>query len=236
MWQFKAGAGFQGARRTSGGLIFAADLGGTLHALDASTGPRVGASAAQPVARADRGGRCPLCRVVGRSRLRSRSGDRGEPVGVGRAARHPVDRNAVTEGVAYIGGGGRLFAIRLVDKAGGVAPVQTTSTEQSTAVLVRRHDLHLRNYPTAATPEQRDAGDRSCNGQGPLALPSPSGQQVNPGPVRDGIVYVNTAGDGVYALRDRGGSGLRHRLAQPRRRRASLPAGRARGRHAVRGR
>ncbi len=206
VWQFKAGAGFQGAAAASGGLIFAADLGGTLHAMDSSTGAErwsfpLPNQMAQP--------------IVVDGVLYVGSSD-GHAYGLDPATGAnrwewdgPADTrlivNAVTDGVAYIGGGGRLFAIRLVDKAEVWHPVQTTSTEQSTAVL-SGGTIYLSSLPTATTPNSEVLAIDRMTGKVRWRFPSPSGQQVNPGPVRDGIVYVNTAGDGVYALRDRGGS------------------------------
>jgi outer membrane protein assembly factor BamB len=208
IWRFQAekGAGFAGSAAGANGLIFVADLGGTLHGLDAATGserwkvtlPNTGI---QPLV-ADR------LLFVGSSDGHAYGFD---PLTGGKPswdwegpAGTQMNVSVVNDGVAYIGGGGVLYAIRLVDRAYAWPAVKTNTKDQSGAVFAGDTIFW------AARPGQGEvtggellAIDRAT-GKVRWRWSSPSGQSVNPSSIRDGIVYVVTTDDGVYALRDKG--------------------------------
>ena len=206
-WRFldAKGGGFGGSAAGANGLIFTADLGGTLYGLDAATGDK---RWEQPLPNK---GISPL---VADGRLYAGSSD-GHAYGfdplTGQQrwdwkgpAGTQVNVSVVSDGVAYIGGGGVLYAIRLVDEAYPWPPVKTATTNQSAAVLAGDTIFW------AGAPGQGEivggellAIDRA-SGRVRWRWPSPSGQQVNPSAIRDGIVYAVTVDDGVYALRDKG--------------------------------
>jgi eukaryotic-like serine/threonine-protein kinase len=207
IWRFptEKGGGFSGSAAGANGLIFVADLGGTLHGLDAATGaerwkvplPNTGI---QP--------------LVADGLLYVGSSD-GHAYGLDPATRQQrwdwegpagtqMHVSVVSDGVAYIVGGGALYAIRLVDKGNVWLPVRTNTKDQSAAVLAGDTIFW------AASPGQGEvtggellAIDRAT-GKVRWRWSSPSGGGVNPSSIRDGIVYVITEKDGVYALRDKG--------------------------------
>jgi len=207
IWRFQTekGAGFAESAAAADGLVFVADLGGTLYGLDAATGNKrwdkpLPNSGVQP--------------IVADGLLYVGSSD-GHAYGFDPATGQPrwdwegpagtqMGVSVVSDGVAYIGGGGVLYAIRLVDRAYAWPPVKTNTKDQSTAVLAGDTIFW------AARPGQGEvtggellAIDRAT-GKVRWRWSSPSGQPVNPASIRDGIVYVVTTDDGVYALRDKG--------------------------------
>ena len=115
----------------------------------------------------------------------------------------PVRVDLVAGGIAYVSTfDGRLIAVRLSD---GV----TTGTHTTRAVVVGAPNLADGRLYTA---NRQDGGDPlgEMVVLDPVTLEAaarftpPSGLQAINGPVRDGIVYVNTTHDGVLALRDAG--------------------------------
>jgi outer membrane protein assembly factor BamB/class 3 adenylate cyclase len=208
-WRFQTenGGGFAESAAAADGLIFVADLAGTLHGLDAATGaerwgvplPNTGI---QPLV-ADRllyvgssdGHAYGFDPATGQRRW-DWEGPAGTQMGV----------SVVSDGVAYIGGGGVLYAIRLVDRAYVWPPVKTISTNQSVAVLAE-DTIFMAALPVPGEVSRSEllAVDRAT-GKVRWRWSSPSGLQVNPSSIRDGIVYVVTTDDGVYALRDKGGA------------------------------
>ena len=206
-WRFldEKGGGFTESAAAADGLVFVADLGGTLHGLDAATGaerwkvplPNTGI---QPLV-ADRllyvgssdGHAYGFDPATGQQRW-----DWKGPAGT------QMHVSVVSDGVAYIGGGGVLYAIRLVDRAYVWPPVKTISTNQSAAVLAGDTIFWAGRPGTGeVTGGQLLAIDRAT-GKVRWRWSSPSGQQVNPSSIRGGIVYAVTTDDGVYALRDKG--------------------------------
>jgi class 3 adenylate cyclase/outer membrane protein assembly factor BamB len=206
-WRFldEKGGGFSGSAAGANGLIFAADLGGRLYGLDAATGakrwdqplPNAGirplvADGLLYVGSSD-GHAYGFDLLTGQQRW-----DWKGPAGTG------MNVSVVSDGVAYIGGGGVLYAIRLVDGAYPWPPVKTTSTNQSAAVLAG-DTIFWAGAPGLGEILGGEllAIDRA-SGKVRWRWSSPSGQQVNPSSIRDGIVYAVTADDGVYALNDKG--------------------------------
>lgn len=202
-WRFPAKAGFSESAAAASGLVFAADLGGTLHGIDASTGverwqqplPNDGV---QPVvvdgllyAGSSDGHAYGLDPATGQKRWEWEG-----PAGVKMVV------SVVSDGIAFIGGSGRLYAIRLVDKA-EVWHRDTGSAGQSTAVLAG-DTIFISGLPTPANPNGALLAIDRATGDVRWRFSSPSGLQVVPGAVRSDVVFVNTAGDGIYALRDRG--------------------------------
>jgi outer membrane protein assembly factor BamB/class 3 adenylate cyclase len=207
-WRFRTsnGGGFTASAAAADGLIFVADLAGTLHGLDATTGVQ---RWARPLPNAG------VRPVVGEDRLLYVGTSDGHAFGLDTATGREgwswegppgtrVEVNVVSEGVAYIGGGGVLYAIRLVDKANAWSPVNTISTDQSSAVLAG-DTIFMAALPVPGEVSRSEllAIDR-VTGRPRWRWQSPSGLQVNPSVVRDDIVYVVTTDDGVYALRDGG--------------------------------
>jgi class 3 adenylate cyclase/outer membrane protein assembly factor BamB len=206
-WRFRTenGAGFAGSAAAADGLVFVADLGGTLHGLDAATGaerwgvalPNTGI---QPIV-ADRllyagssdGHAYGFDPATGQLRW-DWEGPAGTQVAV----------SVVSDGVAYIGGGGELYGIRLVDKANAWPPVKTNSKSGTAAVLAGDTIFWAASPGTGeVTGGELLAIDRAT-GVVRWRWSSPSGGGVNPSSIRDGIVYVISNDDGVYALRDKG--------------------------------
>jgi len=208
-WRFKTdqGAAIDGAAAAAGGLIFFADLGGTLHGLDAATGAQrwkqpLPNSGVQPIvadgllyAGSSDGHAYDFDPLTGKQHW-----DWQGPTKV------PMAVNVVDKGIAYIGGGGVLYPIRVVDGAYAWPPVRTNVKDQSAAVLAG-DTIFWAGYPAAGEGlgGELRAIDRAT-GKIRWSWASPSGQQVNPSSIRGGIVYAVTADDGVYALRDKGSS------------------------------
>jgi outer membrane protein assembly factor BamB/class 3 adenylate cyclase len=207
-WRFRSknGGGFTASAAAADGLIFVADLAGTLHGLDATTGVQRWATPLQ------NSGVRP---VVAEDGLLYVGSSDGKAFGLDTAtgqkrwswegpAGTPVEVSVVSEGVAYIGGGGVLYAIRLVDKENAWPPVNTISTNQSVALL-DGDTIFMAALPVPGEVSRSEllAIDRAT-GEPRWRWQSPSGLQVNPSVVLDGIVYVVTTDDGVYALRDGG--------------------------------
>jgi outer membrane protein assembly factor BamB/class 3 adenylate cyclase len=206
-WRFRTdnGGGFADSAAAADGLIFVADLAGTLYGLDAATGDK----------RWDK----PLPNTWGQPLVADRllyvgSSD-GHASGFDPATGQPrwewegpagtgIGVSVVSDGVAYIGGGGVLYAIRLVDNANAWPPVKTNTKEQSSAVLAGDTIFWAAAPGTGeVTGGELLAIDRAT-GMVRWRWSSPSGQHLNPSSIRDGIVYVIAEDDGVYALRDKG--------------------------------
>jgi outer membrane protein assembly factor BamB/class 3 adenylate cyclase len=206
-WRFRTdnGGGFTSSAAAADGLIFVADLAGALHALDAATGAE---RWSKPL---ENTGIHPLVA----DRLLYVGSSDGHAYGLDPTtgqqrwdweglAGTQMNVNVVSDGVAYIGGGGVLYAIRLVDKANVWPPVKTISTNQSAAVLAG-DTIFMAALPVGGEVSRSEllAIDRAT-GKVRWRWSSPSGNQVNPSSIRGGIVYVVTPDDGVYALRDAG--------------------------------
>jgi len=210
-WRFKTdqGAAIDGAAAAADGFVFFADVGGTLYGLDAATGaqrwkqqlPSSGVFGVQPIVAdgllyvgSSDGHAHGFDPLTGKQRW-----DWQGPTAVQMAV------SVVSNGVAYIGGGGALYAIRLIDGAYAWPPVRTSVKDQSAAVLAG-DTIFWAGYPAAGeTGSELRAIDRAT-GKIRWSWASPSGQHVNPSSIRGGIVYAVTADDGVYALRDKGSS------------------------------
>jgi outer membrane protein assembly factor BamB/class 3 adenylate cyclase len=206
-WRFQTddGGGFAESAAAADGLIFVADLGGTLYGLDAATGDKrwdkpLPSSGVQPVVAdgllyvgSSDGHAYGFDPLTGQQRW-----DWKGPAGT------QMNVSVVSDGVAYIGGGGVLYAIRLVDGAYAWPLVKTISKNQSAAVLAGE-TIFWAARPALGeiTGGELLAIDRA-SGKVRWRWSSPSGQQVNPSAIRDGTVYVVTPDDGVYALRDKG--------------------------------
>ncbi len=117
-------------------------------------------------------------------------------------AKSTVIRTA--DGVAYISAGdGRLYAVDVATR-GERWHVQTISSNPGGAEIVGDTVYTGTVQGDAADPiGQLYAIDRA-SGVVRWVFRGPSNFQVNTGPVRDGVLYVNSMQDGIYALRDDG--------------------------------
>jgi len=200
-WTAAGRVGFAGSAGAADGVVFAADLGGSLHALDIATGTQRW-SVALPNA-----GISPLVGDglvwVGSTDghaygLDPASGGRrwswtGPPSGA-------VHVPFVTDDTAYIRDGGVLHAVRLVDQTelwhydtGGSAltgPILAGDT-----IYVGSQGSH-----SELAALDRTTGKNRWAPRFSIA----SGNQVTPGAVVGKTLYVGTDGDGLYALQDEG--------------------------------
>ena len=204
-WDFAGSGGFLESALAYQDVVFAADLGGTLHAVDARSG-----SERWKVPLPNNGIRPTLGAGfvwVGSSDGHAYGLDPSTGVRrwewdgpTGRA----VTLDIVTDEAAYAVSGGIVYAIRLVDKA--ELWHHDTGAQALTGLVMDGDTI----YVAARPPEGAGPGgalfalDRKTgkNRWRPFAIAS--GKQVTPGPIRGGILYVTTDGDGVYALRDKG--------------------------------
>ena len=110
----------------------------------------------------------------------------------------------ITDGVAYISAAdGRLHAIDSRD-AHEVWSVQTISQTVGSSEVVGDTVFGVTNQNLAADPVGELYAIDRASGTVRWRFRGPSGLQVNAGPVRDGVIYVNSQDDGMYALRDDG--------------------------------
>jgi outer membrane protein assembly factor BamB len=186
-------------------VVFAADVGGTFHAIDAATGtvrwakavpndglPPTFANGLVWIGSSD-GHAHAFDPATGDERW-SWDGPANSTVRVG----------LVTADTAYISAGPDLYAIRLVDRdelwrfPGGV--------DGLTAAVLDGDTIYV-GFNTSnggATPGSLHAVDRLTGHDRWRPFVIAGGGQIGPGPVRDGILYASANGDGVYALRDAG--------------------------------
>ena len=205
-WEFRAGANaFRGSAASADGLVFAVDLGGTLHAVELLTGEE---RWSKPIRSQD--GQRPIIadgllyigsidRVVAFDPLTgderwSWQGPTGLEVSIG----------AVSDGVAYLmATDGKLYAVSIAD-ASTLWSLPTISGSLGYPT-VDGNTIYEGTFPGGGNQPNgvTYAIDRST-GSPRWQFRAPSGHQAIPGPTRDGIVYVNTELDGIYALRDEG--------------------------------
>lgn len=115
-----------------------------------------------------------------------------------------VHVDLVTADTAYIDVGSDLIAIRLVDQK-QLWRFPSDGIGLTSAVLAG-DTVYVGVAPGAGTATQGalHALDRLTGRDRWRPFVIAGGGQVGPGPVKDGIVYAMTNGDGVYALRDSG--------------------------------
>jgi outer membrane protein assembly factor BamB len=111
----------------------------------------------------------------------------------------------VANGIVYVASNDcRLFTISVADRSEGwtfqalavrVSPSMAGDTIFASSGL---EEMPGRSGQVVAL----DAG----TGAARWRFPTPSGEQAVQGPVRDGLVFITTRGDGMYAVRDRGTS------------------------------
>ena len=113
----------------------------------------------------------------------------------------------VLDGIAYVNGGdGRLHALT-VDGAVEQWSVQTISSQLSSSNL--SGDMiygATRQGDTLAPVGELYAIDRS-DGQVRWRFRGSSGRGLSVGPTKDGVLFVSTQNDGIFALRDEGSKG-----------------------------
>jgi outer membrane protein assembly factor BamB/class 3 adenylate cyclase len=203
IWTLAGSDGFAESALADSGVIYAADLGGSLHAIDATTGTE------RWVVRLPNNGIRPTIAAgfvwVGSSDGHAYALDPSTGEERWRwdgPADKPVTVDLVGEDAAYVVSGGTVYAIRLIDRT--ELWHHDTGAKAVTGPVMAGNTIYI-----AARPEEGGTGgalfalDRRTgkNRWRPFAIPS--GHQVTPGPTRDAILYV-TADDGVYALRDKG--------------------------------
>jgi outer membrane protein assembly factor BamB len=109
----------------------------------------------------------------------------------------------VANGVVYVASNdGRLFTISVSDRSEGW-------TFQAQAVRVSPSKAGDTIFVASGLEEMPDRSGQvvaldSGTGAARWRFSPPSGEQAVHGPVRDGLVFVTTRGDGMYAVRDRG--------------------------------
>jgi outer membrane protein assembly factor BamB len=111
----------------------------------------------------------------------------------------------VADGVAFISAGdGRIYAIDIATGVERWPAVESTSLNPGGVEIVgdTLYTGAVQADPVALV-GQLSAIDRA-SGRVRWTFRSPSGYQINAGAVRDGVLYVGGARDGMYALRDDG--------------------------------
>jgi outer membrane protein assembly factor BamB len=201
-WSVAGSGGFIESAGADNGVIFAADLGGKMHAIDARSG------AERWTAALPNNGIHPL---VAQGLLWVGSSD-GHAYGLDPATGNTrwtwtgppgaqVDVNVVTSDTAYLGSAGTQYAIRLVDQA-ELWSFDTHGTGRTGPVLAG-HTLYVGTQGGGQNALYAlDAATGKNRWAPPFGIAS--GGQVTPGPALQGVLYVTTDGDGAYALRDNG--------------------------------
>jgi class 3 adenylate cyclase/outer membrane protein assembly factor BamB len=191
---------FTESAATDNGTVFAADLDGQMHAVDVLSGAQ-----RWQVPFRNSGTRP----IVAQGLLWAGSSDGhahafDPATGATRwtwSAPAAVDVATVTADMAYLTSAGSLFAVRLVD---GTQLWRFDGRGTSlTGPIVTEDTIYTASQGTGQLAMY--ALDRATghNRWGP-PFAIASGRQVNPSAVANGIVYVATDGDGIYALRDIG--------------------------------
>jgi outer membrane protein assembly factor BamB/class 3 adenylate cyclase len=201
-WTFPASGGFFQSAGANAGIVFAADINGTLHAVDDATGterwhvplPNAGISPLVAdgllwVGSSD-GHALGLDPATGDQRW-----EWDGPAGV------QADVFIVTADTAYIRSGGSLYSIRLVDRA-ELWQFDANGTGMTGPVL-GADAIYVAG--TGGGSDALYAVDPATgkNRWGP-PFAIASGLQVTPGPFSSGVLYVGTDDDGMYALQDKG--------------------------------
>lgn len=112
----------------------------------------------------------------------------------------------VADGIIYAAGAdGRLYAIRVSDGETmwshlTISDTVGTAEIQDSTVFVGTQQA------TAPEPVSALYALDRATGQEHWVFQTPERKQVTAGPFRDGVMYVGSAGDGLFALRDKGSS------------------------------
>lgn len=122
----------------------------------------------------------------------------------------PAQSLTITGGVAYVGTtGGEVFAIVLADGSRPWRSIRLLSDLPSSMPIT---DGIL--YASSLQPPGEPAGELlaidAASGEILWRFRSPSGRQVPPGAVRDGVLYVGSESDGLYALNAANGEIIWH--------------------------
>ncbi|MFL5674021.1 MAG: PQQ-binding-like beta-propeller repeat protein [Chloroflexota bacterium] len=208
-WRFQAAQGlptdsFNGSAAAADGLVFINDLS-TIYALDATTGQK------RWSAHAPTKGSRPLVvdgvlylgTIGGALGLDAKTGEVvwswTGPQGVGTTV------GPVVDGVAYLSsrGDGRLYAIDIHDRSEHWH-VQTVGQAVGSSEVVGDTVFVGTNQAGAAGPVgQVYAVDRPT-GRVRWQFGGPKGGQIVPGAARDGVLYLSSETDGIYAVKDDG--------------------------------
>lgn len=213
-WRFQAGAPIgsigPGAGGTSAastnGIVYIADVE-RLYALDAGTG------AQRWVADAPNAGGWPVV-VDGVVYLGTTDGAVGFDAATGEERWRwsgPTDgastAGPVLDGVTYVNGGdGRMHALSVAD-AEEHWSVLTISTQLSSSRADGDTIFAATRQGDTLEPVGELYSINRSDGQVRWRFRGPSGRGLSVGPSRDGIVYVSTQDDGIFALRDDGSKG-----------------------------
>jgi class 3 adenylate cyclase/outer membrane protein assembly factor BamB len=200
LWPKPVPGRFTASAATDNGIVFAADLDGQMHAVDVRSGAQ-----RWHVAFRNSGTRP----IVAQGLLWAGSSDGhayafDPATGTTRwtwSAPAAVNVATVTADTAYLTSASSLFAVRLVD---GTQLWRFDGRGTSlTGPIVTEDTIYTASQGTGQLAMY--ALDRATghNRWGP-PFAIASGYQVNPSAVANGIVYVATDGDGIYALRDKG--------------------------------
>jgi eukaryotic-like serine/threonine-protein kinase len=203
-WTVAGKGAFVGSAAADNGIVFAADLGDTLHAVDVHTGTE------RWTIPLSNGGISP---VVAQGLLWVGAAD-GHAYGLDPATGKPrwtwvgpsgvqTAVNLVSADTAYITAGGLLYAVRLVDQS-EVWPFDGHGTAMTTPVLAGNTIYVGTKGSGQDTVFALDRATGTNRWSPPFS--TASGRDVNPGPFLQGVLYVSTSDDGVYAIEDKGTS------------------------------
>jgi len=221
-WRFQTARGlttdsFNGSAAAADGMVFVSDTA-SVYALDATTGAErwtapAPSKGSRPIV-ADGvlyvgtiGGALGISETSGAVVWRW-AGPQGAPMTAG----------PVVDGVAYVSSrsDGRLYAIDVRDGTEHWH-VQTIASAVGSSEVVG-DTVYVGTNQAGATGQvgQVYAIDRA-SGRVRWQFGGPSGGQVVPGPVRDGVVYLSSESDGIYAIHDDGSAAtlVWHRNAAP---------------------
>jgi outer membrane protein assembly factor BamB len=205
-WHFDVenpGTGFTGAAGAADGTVYVADPV-TLYALELSTGAK-----RWSVAAPNRGARPKV--VDGVVYVATTDGALGLDARDGRTTwtwRGPqggaTQIGPIADGIAYISAAdGRLRAIDVRD-GHEVWNVPTIAGTVGSSEVVGDTVFAVTNQNLSPDPVGELYAIDRANGTVRWRFRGSSGFQVNAGPVRDGVIYVNSESDGMYAIRDDG--------------------------------
>jgi outer membrane protein assembly factor BamB len=200
-WQFKAGGPVGNSAAAANGLVFVGDTH-SVFGLDAATGiqkwvAEVPSKESRPVVvdgvvyTASIGGVVGLDGATG-TKVWQWTGPKDVAATVG----------PIADGVAYVmAGDGRLYAIDIKSSTERWH-VQTISTNVGYAEVVGKTVYVATTGQDVPGPEGELYAIERASGAIRWRFRTPSGGQINAGPVKDGIIYANAEQDGLYALRD----------------------------------
>jgi outer membrane protein assembly factor BamB len=122
----------------------------------------------------------------------------------------PITSVTVVDGVGYFGGNdGRVFSVSLADGTERWRPVQLLSAQVS-SMGVADGWLYVSSLQGAGQPSGELYAIDGATGRIAWRYRGPSGRQIGPVSMSDGVVYAESDADGIYALDARTGAQIWH--------------------------